>query len=71
MVRIEPVAISGPGLSDWPQKCPVASPTVPDGARQHHRFRLPGGAVGEYERRFERVCRGGVVSVLQRAVEAA
>ena len=27
MVRIEPVAISGPGLSDWPQKCPVASPT--------------------------------------------
>ena len=26
MVRIEPVAISGPGLSHWPQKCPVADP---------------------------------------------
>ena len=24
---------------------------VPDGARQRHRFRLPGGAVGEDERR--------------------
>ena len=44
---------------------------VPDGARQRHGLGLPGGAVGEYERRFERVCRGGVVSVLQRAVEAA
>ena len=44
---------------------------VPDGARQRHGLGLPGGAVGEYERRFERVCRGGVVSVLQRAVQVA
>ena len=44
---------------------------VPDGARQRHGLGLPAGAVGEYERRFERVCRGGVVSVLQRAVQVA
>ena len=43
-----------------------------DGARQRHGLGLPAGAVGEDERRFERVCRGGVVvSVLQRAVQAA
>ena len=29
MVRIEPVAIAGPGLSNWPQKCPVAQARPP------------------------------------------